>query len=302
MLEELKKQRVESFSVMKSSGGLTSAENARRLPVHLIESGPAAGIVSASWLGRDSGYENIIALDIGGTTAKAGIITGGTPKVTTEFYTDSTRNGVPTGGYAVKSPAIDLVEIGAGGGSIAWVDKAGILKVGPHSAGAVPGPVCYGLGGTEPTVTDANLVLGFLNPDYFHGGRTRLHPKLAAKTIHDRVGRFFGWSVEKAAAAIIRIATANIIEMVRLVSIKRGYDPREFCLLAYGGAGPLYAGFIVNDLKIPVALIPPLAGLFSALGVMMAGIRHDLVTTRPYLPMKCPLGQALPYSRISKSR
>jgi len=283
MATELRKHEVKSFSVMKSNGGLTSVENARRFPVHLIESGPAAGMVSAAWLGRDLGYENIIALDIGGTTAKAGIITEGTPRVTTEFYADSIRHGVPTGGYAIKSPTIELVEIGAGGGSIAWVDKAGIIKVGPHSAGAVPGPACYGLDGNEPTVTDAGLCLGLLNPDFFHGGRTRLHPELSARAIHDRIGKFFGWSVEKAAAAIIRIATANMIEMVRLVSIRKGYDPREFCLLAYGGAGPLYAGLIAKELNIPVTIIPPLAGLFSALGLLVAGIRHDLVTTRPLI-------------------
>jgi N-methylhydantoinase A len=239
-------------------------------------------------LGKDFSFENIIALDIGGTTAKAGIITGGTPRVTTEFCADAVRHGAPTGGYAIKSPVIDLVEIGAGGGSIAWVDKAGIVKVGPYSAGALPGPACYGLGGTEPTVTDASLLVGFLNPDYFHGGRTRLHPELAARVIHDKIGRGFGWSTEKAAAAIIRIATANMIEMVRLISVRRGYDPRDFCLVAYGGAGPLYAGLIARELNIPLIIIPPLAGLFSALGVLVAGIRHDLAITHPYLTDEMP--------------
>jgi len=283
MVEELEKEGVDSFSVMKSNGGLTSWENARRFPVHLIESGPAAGMVSSAWLGKRLGFENVITLDVGGTTAKAGIIKDGTPKVTTEFHADSIRDGIPIGGYPIRSPVIDLVEIGAGGGSIAWIDSVGILKVGPHSAGALPGPACYGLGGTEPTVTDANLVLGYLNPQYFHGGKTRLFPELAEKAMHDRIGQYFGWSPEEAAAAVIRIAKANLIEMVRLVSIQKGFDPREFSLLAYGGAGPLHAGFIARDLNIGQTIIPPLAGVFSALGLLVAGIRHDLVRTHPHL-------------------
>lgn len=288
MSKELSLRGVESFFVMKSNGGLTSAENAQRFPVHLIESGPAAGIMAATWLGKNFDFKNIITLDIGGTTAKAGIIIGGSPKVTTEFYADSLHHGIPIGGYPIKSPVIELVEISAGGGSIAWIDSAGVLKVGPQSAGALPGPACYGLGGTEPTVTDANLVLGILNPDYFHGGRTRLYPELAAKVIHDKIAKFFGWSIEEAAAAIIRIATANMTEMVRLISIRKGYDPREFSLLAYGGAGPLHAGLIAEELSIPQTIIPPLAGLFSALGLLVAGIRHDMVTTRQYLIDEMP--------------
>ena len=288
MSEKLSKEGVKDFSVMKSNGGLTSAENARRFPVHLIESGPAAGMVSAAWLGRALDFKNIIALDVGGTTAKAGIITGGTPKVTNEFHADALHHGTPVGGYPIRSPVIDLVEIGAGGGSIAWVDKAGILKVGPHSAGAVPGPACYGKGGNEPTVTDANLVLGFLNPENFHGGRTKLYPDLAEKAINDRIGRFFGWPLEKGAAAIIRIAKANLIEMVRLVSIRKGFDPRDFSLLAYGGAGPLHASSIARDLNIGQTLIPPLAGVFSALGLLVAGVRHDVVKTRPFLTSEMP--------------
>ncbi|MBW1781614.1 MAG: hydantoinase/oxoprolinase family protein [Deltaproteobacteria bacterium] len=288
MSEKLSKEGVGSFSVMKSNGGLTSAENARRYPVHLIESGPAAGMVSAAWLGRTLDVENIIALDVGGTTAKAGIITGGTPKVTNEFHADSFRHGTPVGGYPIRSPVIDLVEIGAGGGSIAWIDTAGVVKVGPHSAGAMPGPACYGLGGTEPTVTDANLVLGFLNPENFHGGRTTLYPDLAEKAISDRICGFFGWPLEKGAAAIIRIAKANLLEMVRLVSIRKGFDPREFSLLAYGGAGPLHASSIAKDLNVGRTLIPPLAGVFSALGLLVAGVRHDVVKTHPFLTTDMP--------------
>jgi N-methylhydantoinase A len=288
MAGELSKEGVEAFSVMKSNGGLTSAENAGHFPVHLIESGPAAGMVSAAWLGRGLGLGDIITLDVGGTTAKAGIITNGTPEVTTEFHADSLRHGVPVGGYPVKSPVIDLVEIGAGGGSIAWVDKAGILKVGPHSAGAVPGPACYGLGGNDPTLTDANLILGFLNPQFFHGGNTKLFQEQAKRAIYDRIGKFYGWSLEKAATAIIRIAKANFIEMVRLVSIRKGFDPRDFSLLAYGGAGPLHASFIARDLNISRTIIPPLAGVFSGLGLLAAGVRHDLVRTRPYLTDEMP--------------
>lgn len=289
MAEELSREGVEAFSVMKSNGGLTSAENSRHFPVHLIESGPAAGMVSAAWLGRGLGLGDIITLDVGGTTAKAGIIKNGTPGVTTEFHADCLHHGIPVGGYPVRSPVIDLVEIGAGGGSIAWIDKAGILKVGPHSAGAVPGPACYGMGGSEPTVTDANLILGFLNPEYFHGGGTRLFREQAEKAIYDRIGKVYGWSLEKAAASVIRIAKANLIEMVRLVSIRKGFDPRDFSLLAYGGAGPLHASFIARDLAISRTLVPPLAGVFSALGLLTAGVRHDLVRTRPCLTDEMPL-------------
>ncbi len=288
MGEELSAEGVGAFSVMKSNGGLTSAENARHFPVHLIESGPAAGMVSAAWLARGLGVENMITLDVGGTTAKAGIITQGTPRVTTEFHADSLHHGMPVGGYPVRSPVIDLVEIGAGGGSIAWIDKAGILKVGPQSAGAMPGPACYGLGGAEPTVTDANLILGFLNPEYFHGGRTALHREDAERVVYDRIGRYYGWTPEEAASAIIRIAKANLTEMVRLVSIRKGFDPRDFSLLAYGGAGPLHASFIARDLNIGQTLVPPLAGVFSALGLLVAGVRHDLVRTRPYLTGEMP--------------
>ncbi len=288
MSKVLSKESVAAFSVMQSNGGLTSVENARRFPVHLIESGPAAGIVSAAWFGKCLGIENIIALDIGGTTAKAGMITKGNPHITTEFHADSLRHGIPVGGYPIKSPVIDLVEISAGGGSIAWIDKAGILKVGPNSAGAVPGPACYGFGGIEPTVTDANLILGYLNPEYFHGGQTRLYPEPAEKALNDRIGKFFNWSIEKSAASIIRIAKANLIEMVRLISIQKGFDPRDFSLLAYGGAGPLHANFIAKHLNIGKTIIPPLAGVFSAMGLLVAGVRHDLARTHPYLADEMP--------------
>jgi N-methylhydantoinase A len=231
----------------------------------------------------------VITLDVGGTTAKAGIIINGTPKATVEFHADALCDGVPVGGYALRSPVIDLMEIGSGGGSIAWIDKAGILKVGPKSAGAVPGPACYGLGGTEPAVTDANLVLGYLNEEFFHGGLTQLHREMAEKAIHERIASYYDWSVEKAAAAIITIAKSNLTEMVRLVSAQKGLDPRDFSLLAYGGAGPLHASFIARELNIRQTIIPPLAGVFSALGLMVAGVRHDLVRTRPYLTDEIPL-------------
>jgi N-methylhydantoinase A len=289
MVSSLAKESVEIFSVMKSNGGLTSMENARRYPVHLIESGPAAGMVSSAWLGKEMGFENVITLDVGGTTAKAGIIINGTPKATVEFHADALSDGVPVGGYAIRSPVIDLMEIGSGGGSMAWIDKAGIIKVGPKSAGAVPGPACYGLGGSEPTVTDANLVLGYLNEEFFHGGLTQLYREMAEKVIHERIASYYGWSVEKAAAAIVTIAKSNLTEMVRLVSAQKGLDPRDFSLLAYGGAGPLHASFIARELNIRQTIIPPLAGVFSALGLMVAGVRHDLVRTRPYLTDEMPL-------------
>ena len=268
---------VNRFHVVKSNGGLTSSTNAERYPVHLIESGPAAGIVATAGLGRARGIRNLIAFDMGGTTAKVGVIQDGRPRLAREFYADRYAEGDDVGGYAIRSPVIDLAEIGAGGGSIAWLDPAGVLKVGPQSAGSRPGPACYGQGGISPTVTDAHAALGTLKPGPPEKGSPDLRPDLARAAIEAEIARPLGWSVEQAAHAILEIATANMAEMVRLVTVRRGLNPRDFALVAYGGAGPLHASDIAREVGVETVIVPPYPGMFSAMGAIMCEVRHDLV-------------------------
>ncbi len=270
---------IDDLAIVKSNGGLTSAANARRHPVHLIESGPAAGLVAAAALGRAEGLGDLIAFDMGGTTAKAGAVVGGAPRLSTEFYADRFVEGRDLGGYPIKSPVIDLIEIGAGGGSIAWLDAAGVLKVGPESAGAEPGPACYGRGGTRPTVTDAHVALGHIAADGFGSEDLTIDPERARAAIADHVAGPLGWSVERGAAGILTIAEANMAEMVRLASLRRGLDPRDFTLVAFGGAGPLHAAGIAREVGIPRVAVPPCPGLFSAIGTLLGEVRHDLVQT-----------------------
>ena len=267
------------LAIVKSNGGVTSAANARRYPVHLIESGPAAGIMAAVALAGDEGVGNLIAFDMGGTTAKVGVIQDGAPRLTTEFAADRFVEGRDHGGYPIKSPVIDMIEIGAGGGSIARLDRAGVIKVGPESAGADPGPACYGRGGERPTVTDAHLIAGTLAPESFGGDGLTLDIDLAREAIARDIAAPLGWRVERAAHAILRLATANMAEMVRLATLRRGLDPRDFALLAYGGAGPLHAAEIAREVGVTTVLVPPYPGLFSATGTLLGGIRHDLVQT-----------------------
>lgn len=267
---------IEEFHVVKSNGGLTSSANAARQPVHLIESGPAAGLSAVARLGRRLGLENLIAFDMGGTTAKIGVIQGGSPRLARELYADRYVEGRDVGGYVVKSPVIDLAEIGAGGGSIAWLDAAGVLKVGPHSAGSDPGPACYGLGNDEPTVTDAHLLLGTLDPasGAVPGG---LDVARARDAVRKHVAEPLGWDVHRAAHAILRLATANMAETVRLVTVRRGLDVRDFTLVAYGGAGPMHAPDIAAEVGISTIIVPAYPAMFSALGGVMCDIRYDLV-------------------------
>lgn len=267
---------VDDFNVVKSNGGLTSSANAERYPVHLIESGPAAGMSAAAELGRALGLRNLIAFDMGGTTAKIGVIHDGDPRLARELHADRYVEGRDVGGYVIKSPVIDLAEIGAGGGSIAWLDGAGILKVGPHSAGSDPGPACYGQGGEEPTVTDAQLVVGNLGvaSDAFPDG---LRVDLARAAIQKRIAEPLNWSVERAAHGILRIATATMAETVRLVTVRRGIDIRDFALVVSGGAGPLHAADIAAEVGISTIVVPPLPAMFSAIGTIMCDVRHDLV-------------------------
>src|SRR5215218_4670070 len=228
-------------------------------------------------LGRSKGMQDLIAFDMGGTTAKVGVIQDGRPRLAREFYADRYVGGDDLGGYAIRSPVIDLAEIGAGGGSIAWLDPAGVLKVGPQSAGSQPGPVCYDRGGELPTVTDAHAVLGTLSSDLLEGAPSGLRRDLARAAVEKEIARSLGWTTEQAAHAILEIATANMAEMVRLVTVRRGLDPRDFVLVAYGGAGPLHACDIAREVGIEKVVVPPYPGMFSAMGTIMCEVRYDLI-------------------------
>ena len=269
--------------VMQSSGGVYTFAAARQKPVYMVESGPAAGVIAAAHLGQARGYDQVISFDMGGTTAKAGLIQGGAPSVTKDYEVGTTaQSGVGAtrgAGYPIRTPVIDLVEIGAGGGSIAWVDPGGILRVGPQSAGADPGPVCYGQGGTQPTVTDANLVLGRLNPNYFLGGEIALDPTAAQHAIEQHCAQPLGMDLVEAAHGIVEIANTAMVNALRLVSVQRGYDPRDFALVAFGGAGPAHANRLAALTEIPVAIIPQSPGTASALGLLVTDLKHDYATT-----------------------
>jgi N-methylhydantoinase A len=269
--------------IMQSNGGIYTSEVARRKPVHIVESGPAAGVIVAAHLGALTGCRNVISLDIGGTTAKAGLIQDGAPKISHEFEVGAQAAGrrlnARATGYPIKSGVVDLVEIGAGGGSIGWVDSGGALRVGPQSAGADPGPACYGWGGRLPTLTDANLVLGYLNPEFFLGGQMTLSPEAAARAVETHLARRLDLSVTAAARGMVEIANASMIAALRLVSVERGLDPREFALVVFGGAGPLHANAIAHELNIPEVIIPLSPGVSSALGLLLAEIKHDFVRT-----------------------
>jgi N-methylhydantoinase A len=275
----LESRGVGAFGVVKSNGGLASAESAARQPVHLIESGPAAGVVAAAAFGAAENEPNVIAFDMGGTTAKVGVVQDGAARLTTEFYADRLVDGFDLGGYPIRSPVIDIVEIGAGGGSIARVDAAGVIKVGPQSAGAEPGPACYGRGGDLPTVTDAHAVIGMLDVASFAESGVALDLEAARAAIEKHVARPLGWNPVRAAHAILALANANMVEMVRLATLRRGLDPRDFALAAYGGAGPLHAAEVAREVGVPRALVPREPGLFSALGALLSEVRHDMVQT-----------------------
>lgn len=277
--DDLRQRGVPALLIVKSNGGLTSGANARRFPVHLIESGPAAGVVATAALGRAEGLTDLIAFDMGGTTAKAGVVRHGEPRLTTEFYADRFVDGVDVGGYPIQSPVIDMIEIGAGGGSIARLDAAGVVKVGPQSAGADPGPAAYARGGDRPTVTDAHVAVGHIAAETFAGDDIKLRPELASEAIAREIAAPLGWTVPQAAWGILRLATATMAEMVRLATLRRGLDPRDFALVAFGGAGPLHAAEIAREVGVPRVLVPQYPGLFSAIGTLLCDLRHDLVQT-----------------------
>jgi N-methylhydantoinase A/oxoprolinase/acetone carboxylase beta subunit len=264
--------------LMLSAGGITTGDVATRFPIRMVESGPAAGVLAAVFYGEQLGVRNLVAFDMGGTTAKMCLIKDGRPSMAYMFEIARIHRFKRGSGLPVRVPAIELIEIGAGGGSIAWVDEMGLLKVGPESSGADPGPACYALGGTRPTVTDANLVLGYLNPDYFLGGRMTLDrpaAEAAIKTVADRLGR----SVPEAAWGIYQIVNENMISATRVHIAERGEDPRRLTLLAFGGAGPLHAYAIARALKMRGYICPAGAGVTSALGLLTAPAAFDLAHT-----------------------
>ncbi len=282
--ERLEERGIRSgLHLMSSSGGIIAANVAKRQPVHLVESGPAAGVIGASFIAQLSGYRNLLALDIGGTTAKAALVNDGQPQIADQFEVGSSAVATVTAhrgqGYPVLTPVISLVEIGAGGGSIAHVDPGGILTVGPQSAGAVPGPACYGRGGTRPTLTDANLVLGRLNPEYFLGGETRLDVELARKAVDEHAARPSKLGIIEAARAIIDIANAKMTSALYFISVEQGIDPRDYVLVPSGGAGPMQAVAIARALGVRTVLIPPTPGLNSAVGLLATDLKHELVRT-----------------------
>lgn len=256
--------------IMQSNGGSMAAEVARDHSAHLINSGPAGGAMATAFISKLTGHEMAIGADMGGTTFDISIIDKGMPRTTT-------WGGV--GEYPIKLPMVDMKTIGAGGGSLAWVDMSGVLHVGPQSAGSDPGPACYRWGGTLPTVTDANLVLGRLNPNYFLGGKLPLFPDKARKAIQEHVADKMGLSLEEAALSIIRIVNANMAKGISGVSVQRGYDLREFILVPFGGAAANHAVDIAVELGITKIVVPPMCGNFSAVGLVVADIQHDYVRT-----------------------
>jgi N-methylhydantoinase A len=265
--------------VMQSSGGVFTARATRDKPVFMVESGPAAGVIAAAHLGNALGCPDVLSFDMGGTTAKAALIQNGSPRLTKNYEVGKTAHSGSGsqrgGGYPIRTPVLDLVEVGAGGGSVAWVDSGGMLRVGPHSAGADPGPASYGKGGREPTITDANLVLGRLTPRFFLGGEIELDVEAARRAIQETCARPLGMDVPAAAHAIVEIANAVMVNALRLVSVQRGYDPRDFVLVAFGGAGPVHANRLAAETEIATTLIPRSPGLFSALGLLVSDLKHD---------------------------
>ncbi|WP_236698169.1 hydantoinase/oxoprolinase family protein [Pyrodictium occultum] len=278
LLEELRRRGFRgTLLVMQSSGGVAGVEQAVERPAAFIESGPAAGAVAAAYFSRLMGVEHAVGFDMGGTTAKAVAVVGGEPLVVGEYEVGGRAHmgrKLRGSGYPVRYPFIDLVEVSAGGGSIAWVDAGGALRVGPVSAGSDPGPACYGRGGREPTVTDAQLVLGRL-PEALAGGVLRLRRDLALEALTG-LGEKLGMDLVEAAAAVVRIANTIMARALRIVTVERGYDPRRFTLYAYGGAGPLHAAELAGELGMERVVVPPMPGVFSALGLLLTDYRHDL--------------------------
>jgi len=267
-----------SLFMMGSNGGVLSADRTCRQPIALVESGPIGGCIDAGVYAEALGFKNVIAFDMGGTTAKCALVEDGRYSVDAVYYAGGYVQGFP-----VKSPVIDIVEVGSGGGSIAWLDPQRRVRVGPQSAGSTPGPVCYGHGGLDPTVTDANLILGRLNAEQFLGGELRLDVDAAYRAIASRIAEPLGYGDDagtvRMADGIISIATVLMAGAIRRISVEHGRDPRDFVLFAYGGGGPLHASALARELSIPTVVVPPEPGTFSATGMLLADARLDESTT-----------------------
>ena len=273
--------------VMGSSGGVLDVAECLRMPAAAVESGPAAGVVAAALVGRQLGLPNVLSFDMGGTTAKASVIVGGEVAVTAEYEVGGAGNAkrwVAGTGHPIRVPVVDLAEVSAGGGSIAWIDPGGALKVGPHSAGAAPGPAAYGRGGARPTVTDANIVLGYLDGAALLDGGLPISRAAAERAIAEHVAAPLGLGVPEAAARVVEVVNANMCEALRIVSVERGHDPGEFSLMAFGGAGPVHAAFLAEELAVPEVVVPPAPGAFSALGLVATDLRRDFARTL-YAPL-----------------
>ena len=256
--------------IMEASGGLMTVGSARAKPVHTVLSGPAGGVVASAHVAGLAGIDDIITMDIGGTSTDISLIRQGRPDITRSAKLER----IP-----IRIPVIDINAIGAGGGSIAWIDEGGALRVGPQSAEAIPGPACYGRGGTLPTVTDAGLVLGRLGAGAELGGQISLDIEASRRAIAAAVGGPLGMDVETAASGILRVANSNIVRGIRVVSVERGYDPRDFVLVPFGGAGPMHGSAVARELGIPRVLVPPVPGILCALGMLVSDLRHDLIET-----------------------
>ncbi|MDX2159679.1 MAG: hydantoinase/oxoprolinase family protein [Hyphomicrobiaceae bacterium] len=272
-----------SLYIMQSNGGLVTPEIARSFPVRIVESGPAAGVLMCAAVGKEEGLSHVLTFDMGGTTAKLGAVDDGEPAITQSFEVDGINNRRYSG-LPLNVPAVELIEIGAGGGSIAVAER-GLIKVGPESAGAEPGPICYQRGGTRPTITDANLVLGYLDPDWFCGGTMQLDPDASRAGIASHVAQPLGLSLEAAAWGIHSVANSNMERAMRIVSIERGRDPRRYAMVAFGGAGPLHAARLARALGVPKVIVPLGAGVGSAIGLLTADAKIDLSITR-ILPLE----------------
>jgi N-methylhydantoinase A len=262
--------------IMQSNCGVDTVKSARQIPITMIESGPASGIWGAAALSRLTGDLDAIAIDVGGTTAKCGLITGGEVKLNTNYQIGRSETSA---GYPVMVPVVDLVEIGQGGGSIAWVDEFQRLHVGPHSAGAVPGPVSYGIGGAEATTTDANLALGCINPHYFCGGTLEADMDAVAGAL-DKLAATLGADRQETARSIVRIANNNMVNAIKLISINRGHDPRDFTLITFGGGGGMHACALARELNIKKVIIPRQSSVFSAWGMLLSDLRRDYLQTQ----------------------
>lgn len=268
--------------VMGSNGGVFGAAEGVAMPAMAVESGPAAGVVAAAQVARQTQHGDLLTFDMGGTTAKVSLIRAGNYQTTPDYEVGGGASGsrwMHGTGHPIRVPVIDLAEVSAGGGSVAWVDRAGSLRAGPHSAGADPGPVCYGRGGVEPTVTDCNLALGYLDAGSLLGGAMQIDLAAARAAIADRLATPLGVSIEEAAAGVIDVVNHEMAEALKIVSVQRGDDPRDFTLAAFGGAGPLHAVALAQELGMTRILVPPIPGAFSALGLIATDLRRDYART-----------------------